>query len=219
MCQIRGVWPSRTNIPGCSSALLFVTGPFSCFLLLGRNVIKEWNPSPTQRLKFWPPQLWWYFSIRIFYFLYYFSSFHFIFIHISFLFFFFLFLVFLLHTRHTAPPPFYFLFHLKNIPALHIRERERDRESLGLHRVHLHLRSNISIAARRPPHRSAWVRSACSFFFFSYLLVLIQLYFKNWILFCIWIVWEMGLDRLVIFFFFSFFFSYLLVLIQLFFKN
>ena len=49
-----------------------------------------------------------------------------------------------------------------------------------------------SIAARRPPHRSAWVRSACSFFsfflfffFFFILLVLIQLYFKNWILFCV----------------------------------
>ena len=55
MCQIRGGWPSRTNIPGCSSALLFVMGPFPCFLLLGRNFIKEWNPSPTQRLKFWPP--------------------------------------------------------------------------------------------------------------------------------------------------------------------
>ena len=49
---------------------------------------------------------------------------------------------------------------------------------------------------RTPPHcRSSsstplsWVRSACSFFFFpfffSYLLVLIQLYFKNWILFCV----------------------------------
>ena len=73
----------------------------------------------------------------IFYFLYYFSSFHFIFIHISFLFFFFLFLVFLLHTS-VHPPFFYFLFHLKNILAilhlLYIRERERE------------------TAARPPPH-------------------------------------------------------------------
>ena len=46
-----------------------------------------------------------------------------------------------------------------------------------------------------PPHRRSssfpppdWVRSACSscsLFFFSYLLVLIQLYCKNWILFCV----------------------------------
>ena len=48
---------------------------------------------------------------------------------------------------------------------------------------------------RPPPHRRlsssprpGWARSACSFFFiffFSYFFVLIQLYFKNWILFCI----------------------------------
>ena len=152
-------------------------------------------------------------------------------IHISFLFFFFfLFLVFLLHTI-VQPPSFIFLFTLRTFQRItsekRDREREREREiGLGLHHMHLHRRSscysNISTAARHPPHQSTWVRSACSFFFlffFSYLLVLIQLYFKNWILFCIWIVWEMGLDRLVIFFFFFFFFSYLLVLIQLYFKN
>ena len=69
-----------------------------------------------------------YFSIRIFYFLYYFSSFHFIFFHVSFLFFFFLFLVFLLHTS-VQPSFFYFLFHLKNIPAFASHQRKkRERE-------------------------------------------------------------------------------------------
>ena len=55
----------------------------------------------------------------------------------------------------------------------------------------------FAAAARLPPHYRlssspppGWVRSACSFFsflfsFFSYLLVLIQLYFKNWIVFCV----------------------------------
>ena len=33
-----------------------------------------------------------------------------------------------LHKTHS-PPSFYFLFHLKNIPVLHIREREREERS------------------------------------------------------------------------------------------
>ena len=58
-----------------------------------------------------------------------------------------------------------------------------------------------------------------SFSFLSYFLVLIQLYFIRigiCFVFCVWIMWETGSDRLVLFFFF---FSYLLVLIQLYFKN
>ena len=31
-------------------------GLFPCFLLFGRIIIKEWDSSPTQRLKFLPPQ-------------------------------------------------------------------------------------------------------------------------------------------------------------------
>ena len=56
ICQIQGGWPPRTNTLGYLSALLSITGPFPCFLLLERNVIKEWDLSPTQRLKFWPLQ-------------------------------------------------------------------------------------------------------------------------------------------------------------------
>ena len=58
-----------------------------------------------------------------------------------------------------------------------------------------------------------------SFSFLSYFLVLIQLYFIRigiCFVFCVWIMWETGSDRLVLLFFF---FSYLLVLIQLYFKN
>ena len=32
-------------------------GIFPCFLLLGRIIIKEWDSSPTQRLKFLPPHI------------------------------------------------------------------------------------------------------------------------------------------------------------------
>ena len=113
----------------------------------------------------------------------------------------------------SSIPLLLFLFLLQNLPAtFHLlfsvpkkkkknllfssekreRQRERERErgerlgeiGLGLHLMHLHRCSSISTAARRPPHRSAWVRSFF-FFFFSYLLVMIQLYFKNWILFCV----------------------------------
>ena len=116
--------------------------------------------------------LWQYFSIRIFYFLYYFSSFHFIFIHISFFFsfFFFFFFSFFSSTQDTQPPFFLFSFSpQQHSSASHQRERER---GLGLHRMHLHRRSNhcsnISTAARHPPHQSAWVRSTRSFFFFFF---------------------------------------------------
>ena len=113
--------------------------------------------------------LWQYFSIRIFLFfiLFFFLSFHF---HPRFISFFSFSCFSPPHKTHN-PPSFYFLFHLKNIPAHHIREerqreREREREiGLGLHRMHLHRRSSISTAARHPPHQSTWVRSACSFFF------------------------------------------------------
>ena len=124
----------------------------------------------------------------LFFILFFFLSFHF---HPSFIsLFLFSFSCFSPPHKTHSPPSFYFHFHLKNIPELHMREREREREreiGLGLHRMHLHRRSSISTAARCPPHQSAWVRSTCSFFLFlfSYLLVLIQLYFKNWILFCV----------------------------------
>ena len=92
--------------------------------------------------------LWQYFSIRIFYFLYYFSSFHFIFIHISFFFSFFLFLVFLLHTRQTAPLLFIFFFTSRTFQRFTSeRERERGEIGLGLHRMHLHHRSSRISAA------------------------------------------------------------------------
>ena len=55
ICQIRGGWPSRTNTLGYLYALLSITEPFPCFLLLGRIIIKEWGSSLTQRLKFSPP--------------------------------------------------------------------------------------------------------------------------------------------------------------------
>ena len=150
------------------------------------------------------------------FFLYYFSSFHFIFIHSHFIsfflfsFFFFSFSCF--SPPHKCPAPFfYFLFHRKNIPTthlLHIREREREGYSstapppveievaertkpveIGIH--------HAALPRLLPHHRSSspppsWVRSAffffLFFFFFSYLLVLIQIYFKNWILFCVWIM-------------------------------
>ena len=118
----------------------------------------------------------------IFYSLYYFLFFHFI----------------LLHTRVLYPPSFIYFsppepssnisFALlssskKKICSSHQRkERDRDRErrerlgeiGLGLHHMHLHCRSNISTARL----------GQIGLFFFSYLLVLIQIYFKNWILFC-----------------------------------
>ena len=79
--------------------------------------------------------LWQYFSIRIFYFYIIFlpfisfsSTFHF----------FFSFSCFSPPHKTHSPPSFYFLFHLKNIPALHMREREREREE-----------------------RSAWASTAC----------------------------------------------------------
>ena len=65
------------------------------------------------------------------------------------------------HKTHS-PPSFYFLFHLKNIPALHIRERERERrDRLGppphasppplqphLRHMHLHRRLNFILRIR-----------------------------------------------------------------------
>ena len=106
----------------------------------------------------------------------------------------------------SSPPSFYFLFHLKNILALHIREkRERERRDW--------LRPPPLLVVL-PTNR---LRSDRLFFFFSYLLVLIQLYFKNWILFCILCLDYVrnGVRSACSFFLFS----YLLVLIQLYFKN
>ena len=115
---------------------------------------------------------------------------------------------------YLYPPFFYFLFHLKNIPAntftSHQRERERERErerdccsfaAPPLVEIEVAERTNLveisvhhaTLPCSLPHCRSSsspspsWVRLTCSlfFFFFSYLLVLIQFYFKNWILFCV----------------------------------
>ena len=146
--------------------------------------------------------LWQYFSIRIFYFLYYFSSFHFIFIPTRFISFFsFFFFLFFSSTQVSNPPSF---IHLKNIPASHIcftSEREGESSSAAPPPVEIEVAKRTKsvefgvhhVALPRPaPHRHSssspppgWVRSACYLFIFSYLLVLIQLYFKNWILFCV----------------------------------
>ena len=117
----------------------------------------------------------------IFYFLYYFSSFHFIFIHSPFHFFFsfflFLFLAFLLHTS-VQSHFFYFLFHLKNILAthlLHIRERGllvrrwRSRSPKGQASGDRHSPRGTTTSAAPPPLillPTTWVRSAFFFFFF-----------------------------------------------------
>ena len=104
-------------------------------------------------------------------------------------------------THVSSIPLLLFIFLLQNLPATsnllfsvppkkkfcssHQRkERDRDRErrerlweiGLGLHHMHLHRRSSISTARLG--------QIGLFFFFFSYLLVLIQIYFKNWILFC-----------------------------------
>ena len=41
-------------------------GLFPCFLLFGRIIIKEWDSSPTQRLKFLPPQVFFTFFLLLF---------------------------------------------------------------------------------------------------------------------------------------------------------
>ena len=127
-----------------------------------------------------------YFSIRIFYFLFYFSSFHFSFIQTHFFSFFsFFFFVFFSSIQVSSAPSFILFSTSRTFQQLicFTSERERERELL-VHRP---------TAARPPPHHQAgsdWL--VISFFlffflflFFSQLLVLIQLYFKNWILFCV----------------------------------
>ena len=107
---------------------------------------------------------------------------------------------------HTCPlsPFFYFFFSFspsnpssnisfaplflqkkkKNCSSHWRKDRDRDREKgERLGEIGLASTACISTAAPASPP-SGWVRSACFFFFFSYLLVLIQIYFKNWILFC-----------------------------------
>ena len=139
----------------------------------------------------------------IFYFLYYFSSFHFIFIHSPFHFFFPFSFSWFSPPHKCLAPLLLFSFspqkHSNNSFASHQRERgregEREREGclsadgdrgrrkdksveIGIHHA----------ALRRPlPHHLGQIGILFffSFFFFSYLLVLIQLYFKNWILFCV----------------------------------
>ena len=104
--------------------------------------------------------LWQYFSIRIFYFLYYFSFFHFIFIHTRFISFF-LFLVFLLHTSVQCPllslsPLLLFSFSPQEHSSNHVyftSERERERESAACPSPHCQWRS-------RSPKGQSWWRSA-----------------------------------------------------------
>ena len=132
-------------------------------------------------------------QLGFFFSLYYFLFFHFI----------------LLHTCVLYPPSFISFSPQETssniIHSSHHKERERERERDWLGPP---LLLSISTAARRPPHQSA-----CSFFFFffSYLLVLIQLYFKNWILYFV-LCFVFGLILLLIkrsiFFLFSFFFSF-----------
>ena len=125
------------------------------------------------------------------------STFHF--------FFSFFFFLFFSSTQVSSPPYFIFFFTSRTFQHLtfvsHERERERERErGLGLHR--------ISTAARRPPHHQAGSDQIVLFFsfsFFSYLLVLIQFYFKNWILFCVWINY-FAHEQVSLFSLFSFFF-------------
>ena len=146
-----------------------------------------------------------------FFFIYYFSFLSFYHSYVSFLLFFLL--VFLHHTRipiYPFPLPFFsppstfqdlplsfflqlsfnlFFFPTHYLAFSVIRNGER-----GSERKNRWVRwLCFATAARLPPHYHlssspppGWVRSACSFFFFfSYLLVLIQLYFKNWTLFCV----------------------------------
>ena len=138
-------------------------------------------------------------------------------------------------STHVSPIPLLlFLFLLQNLLAtsfaLLIRERQRQRERRKTRGSMFTMPSEIEVhhALPRPPsHRcssssppSSWIRSACSFlfffflffFFFSYLLVLIQLYFIRigiCFVFCVWIMWETGLDRFVLFFFSFFFFFFI----------
>ena len=123
--------------------------------------------------------LWQYFSIRIFYFLYYFSLFHFIFIPTRFISFF-LFSCSCFSPPHKCPlslsPFFYFLFHLKNIPVTststsHERERERERSPKGQSQwrsaftmQHYHVRRPTAV--RPPPHHLAGLDRLVLFFFF-----------------------------------------------------
>ena len=76
------------------------------------------------------------------------------------------------------------------------RERQRERRKTGGSAFTMPLEIEVHHALPRPTSHhgssssppSGWVRSTCSFLFFSYLLVLIQLYFKKWILFCVWVM-------------------------------
>ena len=122
-----------------------------------------------------------FFNLDFFYFLYYFSSNHFIFIHISFHFFSFFFFLFFSSTQVSSPLLFIFSFTssrtFQHLFASHQRERETCRP--------------LAVAPASPLPLGQiglfFIFFFFSFFFFSYFLVLIQLYFKNWILFCVWI--------------------------------
>ena len=193
--------------------------------------------------------LWQYFSIMIFFYffiLFFFLSFHFHPFTFHFFFSFFFFLLFS-STQVSNPPSFIFFFTSRTFQQ-HIcytsEKRERERGPLvrcpiaGGDRGR---RKDKVVGDRRSPCGTTMSAAPSPlvllpttrlgqlgvlflffFFFFSYFLVLIQLYFKNWMLFCVLCLDYVrnGVDRLVLFFFFFLFlFSYLLVLIQLYFKN
>ena len=129
--------------------------------------------------------MWQYFSIRIFilFFILFFSfssTFPFIF---SFFFF-----LFFSSTQMSSPLLFIFFFiSSRTFQPLCFTSKRREREERSACRP---LAAPAAALALLQHLHRRWVRSACSFFsfsFFSYMLVLIQLYFKNWILFCVWI--------------------------------
>ena len=130
-------------------------------------------------------------------------------------------------STHVSPISLLlFLFLLQNLPATSFallikekreRERQRERRKTGGSAFTMPLEIEVHHALPRPTSHhgssssppSGWVRSTCSFLFFSfflfsYLLVLIQLYFIRigiCFVFCVWIMWETRSDRLVLFLF------------------
>ena len=170
----------------------------------------------------------------IFYFLYYFSSFRFIFIHsrfISFFLFSFFFYLLFSSTQVSSPPSFIFFFTSRTFQQLICftleREREREREgclSAAPPSVEIEVteRTKSVEIGVHPCDTTTFAAPSRLFllpttklvqigvlFSFSYLLVLIQLYFKNWILFCV-LCFVFGLIILLmnksLFSLFSFFF-------------
>ena len=135
-------------------------------------------------------------------------------------------------SKHVSPISLLlFLFLLQNLPATSFallikekRERKTKREEkdwgIGVHHAVGDRGSPCTTTSAVPPRlillptiRLGQINLFFffSFFFFSYLLVLIQLYFIRigiCFVFCVWIMWETRLDRLVLFLFSFFFFFF-----------